>query len=202
MSISCYQAIKERMEKNAKGTVFAKVDFEDLGSDAAVRKALSRLVKDGVCLRVLPSVYYCPEYIEEFDDYLQPNSYDVGLAIARNYGWKVVLGPLIAQNRLGLSTQVPAQLVFTSTGPTRKYNILNGGTIYFQHCRAQFLREMSYPSALVTNALQNFKSLEVSNDDLRRVGERLTAEQKLVLLRERHYAPKWLNKHLLIIGAC
>ena len=53
-------AIKKRIIRKGRGTVFTPSDFLTMGSRAAVDKTLSRLVKDGTIRRLTQGVYDYP----------------------------------------------------------------------------------------------------------------------------------------------
>ena len=53
-------------------------------------------------------------------------------AVARKFGWRIQPSGPAAQNIIGLSTQVPAHIVYRSDGPERSYQI--GKTpLVFEH---------------------------------------------------------------------
>ena len=193
---SCMQLIREYIERAPRGSVFAKVDFDGYGSDNAIRMALSRLVRDGVCVRMLPSVYYRAGGDSVGGAEGKLDACEIGMAIARNYGWKAILGTEMARKELGLSLGTPEQVVLTSTGPSRAYSFPRCGEVRFRQSRARFLREMSGDSATVVNALMGMKDDGILEDDLREIGKRLTEEQKQRLLQEKELAPKFLWRHL------
>ncbi len=199
MASTCFSEIKIHMERQPKGTVFATSDFESFGSYDAVRKALSRLNENGTCSRILPSIYYCPEYSNLFKCFVRPDPYEVAFALARNYGWKIVPDPITAQNNIGLSTQVPASRVYLSTGPTRTYNI-SGSVIQFKQCRSKYLSQMSFKSALVVSALSKWNCKNLEPSDLREIARHLRPKERKVLINETMFAPKWMAMHLTEIG--
>ena len=192
---SCYQKIKEHMLLAEKGTVFATSDFKSFGSSDAVRQALSRLAKEGTCRRAVPGIYYRPVFSSLLKKEMPPVSYDVARALARNYSWKILPSPIHAQNELGISTQVPAQVIYTSTGPSRKY-FVGRIPIEFRQSRSKFMTHMSYKSALVTNALQDLKLFGIDDNKLFTISRRLSSDEKDVLREEICFAPVWLRPHL------
>ena len=192
---SCYQKIKEHMLLAEKGTVFATSDFKSFGSSDAVRQALSRLAKEGTCRRAVPGIYYRPVFSSLLKKEMPPVSYDVARALARNYSWKILPSPIHAQNELGISTQVPAQVIYTSTGPSRKY-FVGRIPIEFRQSRSKFMTHMSYKSALVTNALQDLKLFGIDDNKLFTVSRRLSSDEKDVLREEICFAPVGLRPHL------
>lgn len=192
---SCYQKIKKHMLSAENGTVFATSDFKSFGSSDAVRQALSRLAKEGTCRRAVPGIYYRPVFSSLLKKEMPPVSYDVARALARNYSWKIVPSPIHAQNDLGISTQVPAQVIYTSTGPSRKY-LVGRIPIEFRQSRSKFMTHMSYKSALVTNALQDLKLFGIDDNKLFTISRRLSSDEKEVLREEICFAPVWLRPHL------
>lgn len=192
---SCYQKIKEHMLSAENGTVFATSDFKSFGSSDAVRQALSRLAKEGTCRRAVPGIYYRSVFSSLLKKEMPPVSYDVARALARNYSWKIVPSPIHAQNDLGISTQVPAQVIYTSTGPSRKY-LVGRIPIEFRQSRSKFMTHMSYKSALVTNALQDLKLFGIDDNKLFTISRRLSSDEKDVLREEICFAPVWLRPHL------
>ena len=196
---NCYQSIKNKMINEPKGTVFALSDFSSLGSSTAIRAAMSRLTKEGYCRRIMPGIFYCPKYSAILKKEMGPVSHDVAQALARNYEWTILPSPIHAQNELGISTQVPAQVEYTSTGPTRKYKIGNI-PLHFKQSRSKYLQKMSYSSALVTNALQGLKDTELDDTVLTTVAARLTAEERKTLRNELIFAPIWMQSSLLQIA--
>ncbi len=199
MALSCFSKIKTYMESKPKGTVFATSDFKSFGTYDAIRKALSRLAEDGICLRILPSIYYCPAYSNLFNCFVRPDPYEVAFALARNYGWKIAPDPITAQNSIGLSTQVPASMFYLSTGPTRTYNI-PGSVVQFKQCRSKYLSQMSFESALIISALSKWNRETLKPSDLREIARHLYPAERKTLVEEVHFAPKWMAPYLNEIG--
>ena len=196
---SCYQYIKDKMMGEPRGTVFALSDFAPMGSSAAIRTAISRLTKEGFCHRILPGIVSRPQYSTILKREVSPVSHDVANALARNYNWIIIPSPVHAQNGLGISTQVPAQVEYTSTGPTRIYYIGNT-SIHFRQSRSKYIQKMSYSSALVTNAFQGLKDKELDDFIFDTIAKKLTEEEKETLKNEILFAPVWMQPSLMEIA--
>ena len=56
------EAIKERISKEADGSVFVLSDFSDIAEASAVRKAITRIENDKTLICIMRGVYYKPEY--------------------------------------------------------------------------------------------------------------------------------------------
>jgi len=62
-----------RIYGNQRGWAFSKIDFLDLGSDADIRKALSKLAAKGTIRRVLRGVYDYPRTSKLLDTEMGPD---------------------------------------------------------------------------------------------------------------------------------
>ena len=96
-----------RIYGHQRGWVFSKNDFLDLGSDAAIRKALSRLEIKGTIRRVLRGVYDYPRISTLLNEPMGPDLDELASALARKSSWRIQPSENTALNQLGLSTQVP-----------------------------------------------------------------------------------------------
>ena len=120
-----------RIEHSGRGWAFSKKDFADMANDGAIRLALVRLLEDGCIRRVMRGVYDYPHYSELLKETLGPDLNQVAHALARKFGWRIQASGNTALNLLGLSTQVPAQVVFLSDGPGKSYDV-GGRVIQFK----------------------------------------------------------------------
>jgi hypothetical protein len=94
-------------------------DFLDLGERAAVDKALSRLVRKGTIRRVRRGLYELPRIGKLLNEPMVQSPDELVQAWARKNGLRVVPSGAYAANLLGLSTQVPAKIVYYTNGRTR-----------------------------------------------------------------------------------
>ena len=114
-----HEKIEKKIWDSPKGTLFVISDFADLGSDAAIRKSLSRLVKDNTLTRELRGMYKKPLYNRYIKEYIKSTPNEIANAYARLHGWSIVPSGNTALNELGLSQQVPNVNVYISSGPYR-----------------------------------------------------------------------------------
>src|ERR1700680_3207824 len=114
-----HHEILDRIRMRGRGKVFTPKDFLDLGSRDAADKSLSRLVKGGEIQRLGRGLYHYPRVNERLGILVGPEFDEIAEALARQTGSRVVPSGAAAANRLGLSTQVPAKLVYLSDGRTR-----------------------------------------------------------------------------------
>ena len=115
---------------HGRGWSFYQNDFIDLASSDATRKALSRLRKKGTIRSISRGLYDYPKYSTLLKTELMPDIDQVAHAIARKHSWNIIISGNAALNLLGLSTQVPAQIIYHSNGPNRDYTIGNQKLIF------------------------------------------------------------------------
>src|SRR4051812_18476263 len=108
---SSTKKVLNRIRGHGRGWVFTPSDFADLGSPDAISQSLSRLERDQLIRRVARGVYDYPQRHPQLG-LLSPNPDQVARAIAASTGSRLQASGSRAVNLLGLSTQVPAQLVY------------------------------------------------------------------------------------------
>jgi Family of unknown function (DUF6088) len=155
MPQSIEDKIVSRIYGNHRGWAFSQADFADLGSRSAMDLALHRREKEGLIRRVIRGVYDHPRHSKALGGLVSPNIDQVAHALARKFAWRIQPDGATAQNLLGLSTQVPARIVYLSDGPDRSYTV--GKTkLAFEHTA---LKEAGFKlpeSRLIVQALKAF----------------------------------------------
>ena len=109
------------IQRAGRGWAFSQRDFARLGSRDAIDKALQRLARRGTIRRAIRGVYDYPLFSTLLDQDLGPDTDQVAHALARKFGWRIQPSGPAAQNIIGLSTQVPARIVYLCNGPERSY---------------------------------------------------------------------------------
>lgn len=110
----------KRIRAKGRGWVCVPADFLDIDSASreAVDAALGRLAEDGTLRRIGRGVYDYPKQHRRFGP-RTPSPDAVVSAVARSTNETVVVSDATAANLLGVSTQVPAQAVYLTTGTNR-----------------------------------------------------------------------------------
>jgi hypothetical protein len=147
--------IVSRIYGNGRGWAFSQADFADLGSRSAIDLALHRREKDRLIRRVIRGVYDYPRHSDLLHKIIGPAIDQVAHALARKFAWRIQPDGATAQNLLGLSTQVPARVIYLSDGPNRSYKVENTA-LAFEHTA---LKEAGFKlpeSRLLVQALKAF----------------------------------------------
>lgn len=190
--MSVEDKILERIESLAKGTLFLPVDFSGLGSSEAIRLSLFRLEKEGVILRVAQGIYVRPK-ISKLIGALTPSAEEIAEAIARRDRIRTIPTGSYALNALGLSTQVPMNIVLLTDGSPREIKV-GKRTIKFKKTTPKNLLAKGKISRLVIQALREIGHGKVTNDEEQRILELLRKEDKKDLQHDILLAPAWIQK--------
>lgn len=185
------ERIVARIHRWGAGRAFTPKDFLDLGSRGMVDVTLSHLVSDGIIRRVRRGLYDLPKHSEVLDTTLSPNIDEIAQAIARRFRWRIIPTGAWAANALGLSTQVPAKIVYLSDGPNRKFE-LGKQTIHFKHARPKEMHTETVLSSLVVQALRYFGKAAVGPEVIGRLRNRLSPVDRRRLLRDARYSTDWI----------
>lgn len=148
---SSYKAMYDIVELAKEGTILIPDDFTTCGTPDAVRSGLSRLCRNGKLHRFAKGIYYIPLY-DKWDGILREPSLDaIAQKIAQRDNARIIPTGAYALNRLGLSTQVPANIVYMTDGSARKVKFGEGKSIIFRH--SHDLGNFAYHSKLMQLAV-------------------------------------------------
>ena len=179
-----------RVKLGAPGAVFTPKAFSDLGNRAAVDQALSRLTKSGEIRRISRGVYDVPKNHPTLGP-LSPDPDRVARAIADQSGYRLQPTPASAANALGLSSQVPAQIVYLIDGSSRKIKVGNQ-IIHFQHAGPRALLGAGTPEGVALQAIRAFGPHHLSAAIIQQLRQNLPSDAKTGLKKLAHHAPRWM----------
>ena len=184
--------IKKRIYGKDRGFVFTKSHFLDLGSRAAVAKALERLVDSGAIRRLSRGLYDYPENHPTLGDI--PVNYErIAQALAGRDNLKIQPSGAYAANLLGLTDQVPAKIVFLTDGSHRKIQVGNQ-QIILKRTTPKNMATAGKMSGLVIQALRFIGQPFIDDRVIRILKHRLTEKDKKMLAADLRYAPAWVEK--------
>jgi hypothetical protein len=190
--MSIENQIVERIESFPKGELLLPTDFSDLGSSEAVRIALFRLEKEGVINRVAQGIYVRPK-ISKLIGVLVPSAEEVAEAITKRDRIRTVPTGNYALNALGLSTQVPMNIVFLTDGSPRIIKI-GKRTIKFKKTTPKNLLAKGKISRLVIQALKEIGNGKVTAEEENKIMDLLKKEDLKDLKHDIALAPVWVQK--------
>lgn len=168
---SSYKVMYDIVEQAKDGTIFIPDDFTTYGTPDAVRSGLSRLCRKGKLHRFAKGIYYVPMY-DRWDGTLREPSLDaIAQKIAQRDNARIIPTGAYALNKLGLSTQVPANIVYITDGSARQVKFDEGKSIIFRH--SNDLSNFAYQSKLMQLAVLA----------MREIGEKLITEEQVAKIK-------------------
>jgi len=184
--------IFRHIEALPNGELFVPADFSELGSSEAVRLSLFRLEKDGMIRRVAQGIYVRPKE-SAFIGELMPTAEEVAEAIAKRDRIRTVPTGSYALNALGLSTQVPMNIVLLTDGSPREIKV-GKRKIKFKKTTPKSLMAKGKISRLVIQALKELGNGKVNETEEKRILELLKNENVKDLKYDIALAPVWIQK--------
>lgn len=186
--------IAQRVGRSARGAVFTPAMFTQLGSRAAIDKALQRQVAVGALRRLSRGLYDKPRY-DELLGTLWPSVDAVVKAVVGKDKLRVQPAGIYAANLLGLSEQVPAKVVLLTDGTSRS---VRAGPMHITLKRTS-PRTMAAANRLSGLVIQAFKSLgprHITPQRLAHLRKTLPAAERARLLADLNLAPAWMRPML------
>lgn len=192
MTLSIENQILIKVSKAGRGVPFFAENFASCGSPAAVRKALDRLVDAGKLDRVARGIYM-RQKVDDVIGPLTPSIDELAKAIARRDRARIAPTGIYALNRLGLSTQVPANIIYLTDGAARKVRI-GRRTITFKRTTPKNVAAIGQTSKLVIQALRAIGKDNVTDQTIKQIHVILKHENKNRLAHDMMLAPAWIRE--------
>lgn len=123
--------IEQQIRQSEAGSLFFVSDFATSGNDVFISRVLSEFVETGLLYRLAHGVYCKP--VKTRLGVLYPEVSEIVKAIARRDNAQILPTGETAQNMLGLSTQMPMNYIYLTSGSSRKITI-GPKTIVFKRC--------------------------------------------------------------------
>jgi hypothetical protein len=175
-----------------KGELLLPVDFQELGSSEAVRLSLFRLEKKDFIVRVAQGIYVRPKESSLIGK-LTPSAEEVAEAIAKRDRIRTVPTGSYALNALGLSTQVPMNIVLLTDGSPREIKV-GKRTIKFKKITPKNLLAKGRISRLAIQALKEIGNGKITAEEEQKILGLLRKEEVNNLKHDITLAPVWIQK--------
>lgn len=192
MAINTELQILRKISKAKRGSLFFTDSFVQLGTPEAVRQALARLVKKGELERVATGLYFRPDY-DPIIGKRTPSVETIARAVARRDKARIVPTGDYAMHQLGLSTQMPLNVVFLTDGSARKMSV-GKRSITFKKTSPKNVAAVGEISKLVIQALRTIGKEELTNDQILKIEDLLRKETLTKLEHDMRLAPAWIRE--------
>jgi len=190
--LSIEKQIERSIKSKPKGLLILPSDYLSYGNSTAIRKALDRLEDKKVIIRIAQGIYVRPK-ISKLIGQLVPSAEEVAEAIAKRDHIRTLPTGSYALNALGLSTQVPLNIVLLTDGSPRVIKVGNR-KIKFKKTTPKNLMAKGKISRLVIQALKDIGNDKVTDEEEMKILTLLAKENEKDLKHDITLAPVWIQK--------
>jgi hypothetical protein len=183
--------ILSRIYGNGRGWAFSQADFADLGPRPTIDSALLRRERQGLLRRVIRGIYDYPRQSKAVPGPLSPDIDQVANALARKFVWRIQPDGATAQNLLGLSTQVPARVVYLSDGPDRSYTV-GKTSLAFEHTALKEAGFKLAESRLIVQALKALGEHRITDKVVTQIRKQFDPTLRQRILLDTRTATGWV----------
>lgn len=180
-----------KIKKAKRGSLFFTEDFLSFGSAKAIAKALERMVEKREVFRVARGIYARLEN-DPILGLIKPSTEAIAEAIGKRDKARIVPTGVMALNALGLSTQVPMNVVYLTDGAARKID-LGKRKILFKKSAPKNLSSNGKISSLVIQALKVIGKENVTEQEINIILKQLQKEEQSRLEHDIRLAPEWIR---------
>ncbi|MEO7215702.1 DUF6088 family protein [Mucilaginibacter sp.] len=187
--------IEQEIKHKRKGDLIFPTDFRGIGTEGAIKMALTRLNKEGIIQRLGHGIYLLPKTDPVFGK-ISPAPEEIANAIAKRDKIKIKPAGAYALHKLGLTTQVPTKLVYLTNGPSKEIKI-GKTTIKFKATTQKKLAMQGKYSSLIVQALGELGAENIDTNTEKRLKELLLLEDPKILKEDLKLATGKINDYLI-----
>ena len=154
-------------------------------------KALERLVNQKQISRVARGIFTILEEDKILGKIL-PTTEQIAESIRKRDKARIIPTGVLAMNALGLSTQIPLNLVYLTDGSARTVQVGNRN-IVFKKTAPKNLSTIGKISGLAIQALKEMSKDKVTENDIAIILEHLKNEEPYRLEHDIKLAPEWIR---------
>ena len=177
---------------HGRGWAFSSSDLSSRFARQQIDNALSDLAETSKIRRVARGLYDYPRYSDLLQKILSPDIDQVANAYARKFNWRIEVSGDSALNLLGLSTQIPAQYIYLSDGPSKSYDVMDVQLTF----KKSSLKDIGFKhreSTLIVQALKTLgKEHLLTTEVFAKIREQIAKESFAKILRDTQGSTGWI----------
>lgn len=194
MTESVQNRIENKIKSMKKGSIIFPSNFDNIGNVEAVKKSLLRLKNKKFLVRLAHGIYLYPKQ-DKLLGILYPSIENIATAIADRDKARIIPTGIKALNQLGLSSQIPMNIIFLTDGAARSI-VVGKRTIKFKRTTPKNLAVKGEITSLVIQALKEIGKDNVTDEQLINIKKHLKLEKKELIEHDAKLAPAWIAKIL------
>jgi len=190
--MSVLKQIESILKKKRPGEILFIIDFLEISDYDTVRKSLQRLTEKGILIRLSKGIYYYPKN-DKLLGLVYPSAEQIGNAIAKRDKARIIPTGVYAMYRLGLTTQVPMNVVYLTDGSARKVQI-GKQTIVFKKTSPKNLSAKNQLSNLIIQGLRAIGKENITQSHILKIKKIIFDSNEVNFLRnDLLTAPVWIQ---------
>jgi len=183
--------IEHKINKLKKGTLIFVSDF-NLDYEIT-RKTLQRLTTKKILLRISQGIYYKPQ-IDEKLGIIYPSIEQLAEAIAKRDKARIIPTGSYAMYKLGLTTQIPMNVVYLTDGSARKIQIKRQ-KINFKKTSPRNLAVKHQLTGLIIQSLKEIGEKNITSKEINILKKIIIKNGESKKIKDNiKYAPVWIQK--------
>ena len=188
--------IRSIIDRNGPNRLYMVRDFAYLNNDGLVTRALSRLEKEGVLIRLSQGLYLYPSR-NKFG-VLRPSIEDIAHAIAEKDKARIIPSGLTALNKLGLSTQVTMNAVYLTDATAREVTVGSRKIIFKRSVPSSFAYKTDlFP--LIVAAMKELGKDNVTDEQIAIIKQAIEEYGSPDEIKyDYSIAPQWIKQRLAL----
>ena len=183
---------------HGRGWAFSSSDLASRFARQQIDNALSDLAEANKIRRVARGLYDYPRYSDLLQKTLSPDIDQVANAYARKFNWRIEVSGDTALNLLGLSTQIPAQYIYLSDGPSKSYDVM-GVALNFKKSSLKDIGFKHRESTLIVQALKALGKEHLNTEVFAKIREQIAKESFAKILRDTQGSTGWIYEAIKLI---
>ena len=192
MAKSVQTRIENEIKSMKRGSILFPSNFNDIGNVEVVKKSLLRLENKKFLVRLAHGIYLYPKQ-DKLLGVLYPTIEEIAVAIAERDKARIIPTGTTALNKLGLSTQIPMNIVFLTDGAPRSI-VVGKRTIKLKRTSPKNLAVKGEITSLIIQALKEIGKDNVTAEQLERIKIHLENEKQEIIEHDSKLAPVWISK--------
>ena len=192
MTKSVQTRIENDIKSMKRGSILFPSNFDEMGNVEVVKKSLLRLENKKFLVRLAHGIYLYPKQ-DKLLGVLYPTIEEIAIAIAERDKARIIPTGTTALNKLGLSTQIPMNIVFLTDGAPRSI-VVGKRTIKFKRTSPKNLAVKGEITSLIIQALKEIGKDKVTAAQLEKIKIHLEKEKQEIIEHDAKLAPVWISK--------
>lgn len=185
------RTLRQLIEAEPEDSILFRSDFPEYHAEF-VGATLAELTRAGVLVKLAQGIYAKPRK-SKYGEVL-PSVDKVVQALSARDNAQVLPSGMTALNALGLSTQVPMNYTYLTTGSERTVQLVNRQVVLKRGVPKNFCYETRL-AAVLNQALKALKKENVGSEELQIIWQLLWKEpDKNKLIRDVNVMPAWMKR--------